>query len=90
MLLAVLGVFVADELQRLNALKGLLSLIISAVAAVYFALFGPVAWVAALIMAAASLGGGHVGVALARRLSAARLRAAVIVYGVVVAIVLLI
>src|SRR4051812_8695198 len=44
MLLAVLGAFLPDDLQRLNALKGLLSLVISAGAAVYFALFGPGAW----------------------------------------------
>ena len=40
MLLAALGAFLPDDMQRLNALKGLLSLVISAAAVVYFALFG--------------------------------------------------
>ena len=90
MLLAVLGAFLPDDLQRLNALKGLLSLVISAVAVVYFALFGPVAWTAAAIMAVASLAGGQAGVRLARRLSAGTLRWVVVVFGVTVAVVLLV
>jgi uncharacterized membrane protein YfcA len=89
MLLAVLGAFLPDDLQRLNALKGLLSLVISAVAVVYFALFGPVAWGAAAIMAVASLAGGQGGVRVARRLSATALRWVVVVFGTAVAIVLL-
>jgi uncharacterized membrane protein YfcA len=90
MLLAVLALSIEDDLQRLNALKGLLSLVIGAVAAGYFALFGPVKWGAAAIMAVASLVGGHAGVGLARRLPDAVLRAVVVVFGVVVAVVLLV
>ena len=90
MLLAVLGAFLPDDLQRLNALKGLLSLVISAVAVVYFALFGPVAWAAAAVMAVTSLAGGQSGVRLARRLSAATLRWVVVAFGTVVAVVLLV
>jgi uncharacterized membrane protein YfcA len=90
MLLAVLGAFLAEDMQRLNALKGLLSLVISAVAVVYFALFGPVVWAAAAIMAVTSLVGGQLGVRLARRLSAVALRWVVVVFGVGVAIVLLV
>jgi uncharacterized membrane protein YfcA len=89
MLLAVLGAFLPDDLQRLNALKGLLSLVISAVAVVYFALFGPVAWAAAAVMAVTSLAGGQSGVRLARRLSATTLRWVVVAFGTVVAVVLL-
>jgi uncharacterized membrane protein YfcA len=89
-LLAVLALSIEDDLQRLNALKGLLSLLIGAVAAVYFALFGPVKWGAAAIMAVASLVGGRAGVGLARRLPDAVLRAVVVVFGVVVAVVLLV
>jgi len=90
MLLAVLGAFLPEDLQRVNALKGLLSLVISAVAVVYFALFGPVAWAAAAIMAVASLAGGQAGVRLARRLSGDALRWTVVSFGVAVAVVLLV
>ena len=89
MLLAILGVFVDDALQRLNALKGVLSLLVAAVGAAGFALFGPVAWDAAAIVGATCLLGGAAGVGAARRLPAAVLRAVVIAYGVGVAIVLL-
>jgi uncharacterized protein len=90
MLLAALGAFLPDDLQRLNALKGLLSLVISAVAVVYFALFGPVVWAAAAVMAVTSLIGGQLGVRLARRLSGPALRWVVVAFGTTVAIVLLV
>jgi uncharacterized protein len=89
-LLALLGALLVDGLQRLNALKGLLSLIVGVVAAVAFALFGPVAWGAAALVAAGSLLGGRGGAGLARRLSPTVLRWAIIVYGVAAAIVLLV
>jgi uncharacterized membrane protein YfcA len=90
LLLAVLALGVRDSLQRLNALKGLLSLIVGAAAVAWFAAFGPVAWAAAGIMAASSLLGGQAGVALARRLSAGALRAVVLLFGTGVAIWLLV
>lgn len=86
MLLAILGIFISDTLQRLNALKGVMSLIINVVGAVYFAIFADVVWVAVAIMAVASLIGGRVGVAMARRLDDQALRWMVVVFGVVVAI----
>jgi uncharacterized membrane protein YfcA len=90
LLLAVLGLTLRDSLQRLNALKGLLSLIVGLAAAAYFAVFGPVAWDAAAIMAVASLVGGQAGVAVARRLDARVLRAVIVVFGVGVAVWLLV
>jgi uncharacterized membrane protein YfcA len=90
LLLAVLGLALPDSLQRLNALKGVLSLVIGAAAAVFFALFGPVAWGAAAVMAVSSLAGGQVGVSVARRLPAPALRAVIVVFGVGVAIWLLV
>jgi uncharacterized membrane protein YfcA len=88
-LLALLGALLPDDLQRLNALKGLLSLLVAVVSAAGFALLGPVAWDAALIVGAACLPGGVAGVRVARRLSAAVLRGVVIAFGVAVAVVLL-
>jgi uncharacterized protein len=90
MLLALLGVLLPDDLQRLNALKGVLSLVIALGAALAFAVFGPIAWDAAVIVGAASLVGGAAGVRVARRLPAPVLRAIVVAYGVAVAIVLLV
>lgn len=81
MLLAILAVGLEDSLQRLNALKGLLSLVVAVVAAVFFAIFGPVRWEAAAVMAVASFVGGHAGVGVARRISDETLRRGIIVIG---------
>jgi uncharacterized protein len=89
-LLALLGALLADGLQRLNALKGLLSLVVGVVAAIGFAAFGPVAWGAAALVAAGSLLGGRAGAGLARRLPPDVLRWAIVAYGVTAAIVLLV
>jgi uncharacterized membrane protein YfcA len=89
LMLAMLGIFVEDGLQRLNALKGLLSLVINLVAAVCFVVAGRVAWEAVAIMAVASLLGGRMGVTLARRLDDRLLRALVVGFGLAVAIRLL-
>jgi uncharacterized membrane protein YfcA len=89
-LLALLGALLDDELQRLNALKGLLSLVVGIVGVVGFAIFGPVAWGAAALIAGGALFGGHVGVRLARQLRPDLLRWAIVVYGVTAAIVLLV
>jgi uncharacterized membrane protein YfcA len=43
LLLSVEGVFLPDDLQTLNALKSVLSLVINGVAVIYFAVFAPVA-----------------------------------------------
>jgi uncharacterized membrane protein YfcA len=90
MLLAILGVFLDDDLQRLNACKGVLSLLVALVTAVGFALFGPVAWDAAAIIGVTCLAGGAAGVGVARRLPERVLRGVVIAYGVAVAVVLLV
>ncbi len=85
LLLAVLGVLLDDDLQRLNALKGLLSLLINVVGVVIFLASGRVAWGYAAILAVTAYTGGTVGVALARRLPAQALRAGVVVIGAAVA-----
>jgi uncharacterized membrane protein YfcA len=89
MLLAILEAFLEDDLQRLNALKGLLSLVVALVSASLVAIFGPVAWGPALLMAAASVAGGWIGARVARRLPTAVLRWGIVAFGVAVAVALL-
>jgi hypothetical protein len=88
--LAVLGVLIPDDLQRLNALKGMSSLLINAAAVIYFAAFGPVEWAPAAVMAVSALAGGYLGAGVARRLGQERLRFAIVVCGVVIAVILFI
>jgi uncharacterized protein len=84
--LAILGLFLTDTLQRLNALKALLQLVIGAVSALGFALLAPVAWTAVAIIAPASMIGGEVGARLARRVSDRVLRVGIVTYGVAAAV----
>lgn len=84
--LAVLGLAFDDTLQRLNALKAVLQLIIGAVSAVGFALVTPVAWTAVAVVAPASVVGGEVGARLARRVSDRALRVGIVTYGVACAV----
>jgi uncharacterized membrane protein YfcA len=90
LLLAVLGVLIADDLQRLNALKGLLSLVVNVVGVAVFVFSGRVDWPVALVIAVAAWVGGLLGVRVARVLPARVLRTLVVALGVVVAVVLLV
>lgn len=87
-LLACLGLFVADGLQRLNGLKSALSLVVNAVALLAFSVLGPVDWSTVAVLAPAALLGGYLGARLARRLDPGRLRAVVVVFGLVVGVAL--
>jgi uncharacterized protein len=89
-LLALLALFISDDFQRLNGLKSLLSVFINSIALIAFALFGPVVWSVALVMAPASLVGGRVGGAFARTLRPEMLRGLIVLFGVAVAIRLLV
>lgn len=87
-LLGVLALTVRDSLRRLNALKAVLSLVISTVTVVAFGLFGPVDWTAVAVIAPAALAGGFLGAKLARRLDDQVLRRAVVVFGILVSVLL--
>jgi uncharacterized membrane protein YfcA len=88
-LLAVLRLCFADDLQKLNALKNVLAGVANAVAALLFVFFAPhIAWGAAALIAVGSIGGAQLGAHVGRRLPEEVLRRIVIVVGTVVAIVL--
>ncbi|MGO9177741.1 MAG: sulfite exporter TauE/SafE family protein [Candidatus Limnocylindrales bacterium] len=85
-LIALLAIFVPDDLQRLNGLKNVLALAVNGVAAVLFVLVAPVAWDAAALVAIGSIVGGQVGALIGRRLSPLVLRGAIVAVGALVAI----
>jgi uncharacterized membrane protein YfcA len=88
-LLSLLGIFIADTLQRLNAVKNVLALIANGVAAVLFVFFAHVAWLVVVLVAAGSIVGGQVGAHVGRRLPAPVLRGLIVVVGLVAAVRLL-
>ncbi len=89
-MMAILGVFLPDDIQRLNGLKNVLALLINGVAAVLFILVAPVAWPPAIVLAVGAVIGGQVGATVGRRLPAQVLRFAIIVIGTIVGLKLLI
>jgi uncharacterized membrane protein YfcA len=79
------GLLLPEPVQRINAVKNVLTTVVNAVAAVAYLVVAPdrVDWTAVALIAVGSLAGGSVGAALGRRLPSAVLRAAIIVIGVV-------
>ncbi len=88
-LIALLAILIADDLQRLNGLKNAIAVTINAVAAVLFIALAPVAWEAVLLIAIGSIVGGQIGATVGRRMSPIVLRTTVIAIGLIVAIRLL-
>lgn len=88
-LIATLSLCTHDRLVRLNAAKGVLSLIVATVTVVIFALGAPVVWAAVAVVAPMTLVGGYIGARLARRLPENVLRWSVVLLGVAVGVYLL-
>lgn len=84
-LIAVLALAAPDDLRRLTAVKGVLSLIISVVSVLVFTIGAPVSWLAVALLAPTTLAGGFLGAKVAGRLPAPVLRVAVVVVGLAVA-----
>ena len=78
------------DLQVLNAMKNVLAGVANAVAGLLFIVVADVAWDAALLIAAGSLVGAAVGARYGRRIPSEILRRVVIVYGTIVAVVLIV
>ncbi len=83
LLLAILGLSLDDDLQRINALKVVLAGLVNLVAGVVFVFAAHVAWGAALLIAGGSTIGGLIGARAGRRLPPVALRAVIVVVGVV-------
>jgi hypothetical protein len=81
MMLALLLVTVETDLARANALKNALLGIADVVAAVAFAIFGPVHWVAAVPLGLGFLAGGLVGPRITRRVPSDLLRVVIALAG---------
>jgi len=89
-LLALLGITLDDDIQRLNGVKNVLAAVVNLVAAIYFMASTHVAWGAAAILVVSSTVGGQIGASAGRRIPAKVLRAIIIVVGTGVAIKLLV
>jgi uncharacterized protein len=82
MLIAILSLALDDELQRTNALKNVLSLIVNATAAIIFIFSAPVDWQIVALIAAGSIVGGVLGSRYGRRLPPTALRVLIVCVGI--------
>jgi uncharacterized protein len=85
-MLALLHAALREPLPRVNALKNLLLGLANAVAAIGFAVFGPVSWSAALPMTVGLLAGSWAGPSVVRRVPAGPLRVAIALAGLALAV----
>lgn len=85
LLIAAMGALLPEDMQRMNAAKNLLSLIVNIVAAVAYTTvaFDRISWPAAGLIAIGSLIGGFLGAHYGRRLSPTVLRAVIVVVGLI-------
>ncbi|WP_214103320.1 sulfite exporter TauE/SafE family protein [Acrocarpospora catenulata] len=88
-LIGMMGLFLDESLQRLNAAKNLLSLLVNTAAAVLFVLIAEVDWTVVALIAIGSAVGGFLGARIGRRLPAPLLRGVIVVVGVLAIIKLL-
>jgi uncharacterized protein len=89
LLMAILGIGVADSMQRHTATKNVLALIVNAVAALVFIAVADIDWTVAGLIAIGSVIGGQIGATVGRRLPPVLLRAVIATVGVVALAVLL-
>ncbi|TGN65899.1 sulfite exporter TauE/SafE family protein [Nocardioides eburneiflavus] len=89
LLMAILGIGVADSMQRHTATKNVLALLVNAVAALVFVAVADIDWVVAGLIALGSVVGGQVGAGVGRRLPPALLRAVIATVGIVALVALL-
>jgi hypothetical protein len=83
--IGIFGLLLSEPLQRLNAIKNVLTTAVNGVAALaYVVLAGDrIRWTAAGLVAAGAVVGGFSGAAVGRRLPAGLLRGAIVVLGLV-------
>lgn len=81
LLLALLGMAIPEDLQRLNATKNLVATLVNGVAAILFVVVAEPDWRVVALVAVGATVGGQVGARVGRRLSPIALRATIVVVG---------
>ncbi len=83
LLIGLMGLFLDEDLQRINAAKNVLAGLVNAVAALIFVAVAEVAWSAAALIAVGSVVGGQLGAMIGRRVPGTALRVLVVIVGVI-------
>ncbi|MEV6414167.1 sulfite exporter TauE/SafE family protein [Kribbella sp. NPDC051718] len=83
LLMAILGIGMDANLQRMNGLKNVLATVVNGIAAILFIIVADVDWLAAALIAVGSTIGGFVGARYGRKLPPTGLRVLIVVIGIV-------
>ncbi|MGI5268471.1 sulfite exporter TauE/SafE family protein [Nonomuraea sp. CA-218870] len=83
LLIGLLGSFLDEHLQRVNAAKNVLSLVVNFTAAVLFVFVAEVDWWAVPAVALGAMIGGFLGAKVGRRIPAPLLRVVIVAVGIV-------
>jgi uncharacterized protein len=85
LLVGMMGALLPESVQRMNAAKNVMTLVVNVVAAISYSLVAihRISWPVAGLIAAGSLVGGWVGARYGRRLSPNALRGAIVVVGLI-------
>ncbi|MCD0450597.1 sulfite exporter TauE/SafE family protein [Actinocorallia sp. API 0066] len=81
LLISLLGIFLADDMQTVNGLKNGLSGIVNAAAAVIFIAIAEVDWWAVLLIGIGATLGGYLGASVGRKLPTWALRGVIVCVG---------
>lgn len=89
LLVAFMGLLLAEDLQRINAAKNVLAGLVNLVAALVFVFVADIRWDVAGLVAVGSIAGGLLGAKIGRRLPPNVLRGVIVVVGLVAMVALL-
>ena len=82
MLMGVLGIMLAEPIQRLNGIKNVLAATVNVVAGTIYAFIAPIDWAAVGLLAVGSVIGGMIGAKIGRKLPPMVLRGVIVAIGI--------
>ncbi|MEP7091159.1 MAG: sulfite exporter TauE/SafE family protein, partial [Nocardioidaceae bacterium] len=83
LLMAILGIGLSETMQRNNATKNVLAMLVNLVAAAVFVFRADMDWAVVGLIAAGSVVGGQIGSTVGRRLPSWALRGFIVLVGIV-------
>jgi len=89
LLLGIMGVFLHEDMQRINGVKNVLAMLVNGVSAIIFMAVADVAWLVVLLIAVGSIIGGQIGAKVGRKLPPNALRGVIVVVGTIAVVRLL-
>jgi len=84
MMLASLSILGFQDIHEMNTVKAILAFAINVIAAVYFILFAPIAWMNVILLACGAFTGGYLGAVIAQSVNQKFVRLFVVLIGCII------